>query len=844
MANPSTNSDVISRTDSGFPDYLDFAVLRSSSIEYLSSLTGKVWTDYNVHDPGITILEMLIYALLDLGYRTNLPVEDIFARNPADTSKDNNFFTPAQILTCNPVTITDFRKMLIDINGVKNAWLTVAEDITLMNLCNKANTPLIESANNSTTCSTYINGLYHITLQLDDPLLRTKEDVINDVKEKLLSHRNLCEDFIDISVLCPLNIGICADIGLTTNASAEDVYINIVKVLEKFFSQAPKFYTLQQLLDKNKKIEDIFAGRPYNLKTSHGFVDTDEFEEIRLKTEIHLSDIYNVLLSIDGVATVKKLKLTQDGKTFSDKWQFIIPAGYTTVFSTAFSSVQFSINGIVVPVDYQKISSAVKAASDNSNKLWQPAANIDLAVPAGIYHNDLAEYYSIQNEFPLNYAIGEGGLPKDATPQRQAQALQLKGYLLFFDQLLANYLSQLCNIRNLFSFKLNGDTGNQRTYFINELKNVPDFAKLILNVTDESGASTAIKNNSTLGYPVLKKDFEKLKKQGNFTSSDLRKIQQAFTCKTQNEFSTIAGFLQNNFSNSNLYQVSSSLATTDNSFFYYIDFPAEDIIVTGELYATTADALRAINLLPAMGEIAANYKSFGTGNGAVSFTIQLNQLAYAGYLSQVIEDKSSFEPRRDGFLNHLLSRFAEQFTDYALLSYSFLEEDELYAGIIKSKEDFLKKYPLLSSSRGKAFDYRSSAKNNISGFEKRFKSYAGIESSSSNSLCNFEVVKYADTYSVQLNLAGFDLFNTTGTYEGPSNAQVAVQSIFSSLADAEKYRIEFIKHDAKYQLQIAFNDNTDAAYYPALFNSKQDAENVAASMQKMFAKTQTPNIIA
>ncbi|HMC85254.1 MAG TPA: hypothetical protein VKI61_07000, partial [Chitinophagaceae bacterium] len=386
---------------------------------------------------------------------------------------------------------------------------------------------------------------------------------------------------------------------------------------------------------------------------------------------------------------------------------------------------------------------------------------------------------------------------------------------------------------------------NHRTYFINELKDtVPDFTKLILNVTDESGASTAIKNNSPLGYPVLKKDFEKLKKQGNFTSSDLRKIQQAFTCKTQNEFSTIAGFLQNNFSNSNLYQVSSSLATTDNSFFYYIDFPAEDIIVTGELYATTADALRAINLLPAMGEIAANYKSFGTGNGAVSFTIQLNQLAYAGYLSQVIEDKSSFEQRRDGFLNHLLSRFAEQFTDYALLSYSFLEEDELSAGIIKSKEDFLKKYPLLSSSRGKAFDYRSSAKNNISGFEKRFKSYAGIESSSSNSLCNFEVVQYADTYSVQLNLAGFDLFNTTGTYEGPSNAQVAVQSIFSSLADAEKYRIEFIQHDAKYQLQIAFNDNTDAAYYPALFNSKQDAENVAASMQKMFAKTQTPNIIA
>ena len=371
MADPSTNSDTISRTNSGFPDYMDFAALRTISIEYLSGLTGKVWTDYNVHDPGITILEMLIYALLDLGYRTNLPVEDIFARKPADTTPDNNFFTPAQILTCNPLTITDFRKMLIDINGVKNAWLTVADDIKLEDWCNTTNRAVANSVDHVTPCLTYVNGLYHIILQLDDSSSAIKGDIIEAVKNELQSYRNLCEDYIDISVLCTLDIGICADIGLEPGASAEDVYVNIVKVMEDFFSPAPKFYTLQQLLDKNKKIEDIFAGRPYNLKSSHGFVDTEEFEAIILKSEIHLSDIYNTLLSIDGIATVKKLKLTQDGKKFSDNWQFTIPPSYTTVFSTAFSSVQFSLNRIVVPVDYQKISTAVKAVSDNSNKLIQ-----------------------------------------------------------------------------------------------------------------------------------------------------------------------------------------------------------------------------------------------------------------------------------------------------------------------------------------------------------------------------------------------------------------------------------------------------------------------------------------
>ena len=80
----------ISKNNTGFPAYLDFDKLRTEGIGYLGTLSGKLWTDHNVHDPGITILEELCYALLDLGYRTNLPVEDILSRNPGDTSKDTS----------------------------------------------------------------------------------------------------------------------------------------------------------------------------------------------------------------------------------------------------------------------------------------------------------------------------------------------------------------------------------------------------------------------------------------------------------------------------------------------------------------------------------------------------------------------------------------------------------------------------------------------------------------------------------------------------------------------------------------------------------------------------------
>src|SRR5664279_2347522 len=123
MPNGSTNNNAVSTSGSVIPEYLDFNTIRSDSIAYLGELTGAIWTDYNEHDPGITILEMLCYAMLDLNYRGKFPVADILARNPGDTSPDTNFFTAAKILGCNPLTITDYRKLLIDIDGVKNAWL-------------------------------------------------------------------------------------------------------------------------------------------------------------------------------------------------------------------------------------------------------------------------------------------------------------------------------------------------------------------------------------------------------------------------------------------------------------------------------------------------------------------------------------------------------------------------------------------------------------------------------------------------------------------------------------------------------------------------------------------------
>ncbi len=48
----------------------DYEELRKTGIRHIENLASQIWTDYNIHDPGITSLEILCYALTDLSYRT------------------------------------------------------------------------------------------------------------------------------------------------------------------------------------------------------------------------------------------------------------------------------------------------------------------------------------------------------------------------------------------------------------------------------------------------------------------------------------------------------------------------------------------------------------------------------------------------------------------------------------------------------------------------------------------------------------------------------------------------------------------------------------------------------
>ena len=101
----------------------DYGSLRKQGFKGIEQLGSDIWTDYNNSDPGITMLEAVCYAITDLAYRNGFEIKDLLApeKPDADTWKQI-FYTARQILHNNPLTLDDYRKMIIDVAGVRNAW--------------------------------------------------------------------------------------------------------------------------------------------------------------------------------------------------------------------------------------------------------------------------------------------------------------------------------------------------------------------------------------------------------------------------------------------------------------------------------------------------------------------------------------------------------------------------------------------------------------------------------------------------------------------------------------------------------------------------------------------------
>ncbi|MBD1848314.1 hypothetical protein H6F89_34200 [Cyanobacteria bacterium FACHB-63] len=786
----------ISKQNPTFPAYLDFQVLRQIGIDHLQTLSSQIWTDYNLHDPGVTILEVLCYAVTDLGYRTNLDTRTLLSVNPAaPDSQESNFFTPDEILTCNPVTELDWRKRLIDIPGVRNAWFrkvrtyqpAIYVDCENEKLQYKSQYKSLESKSleqkNANLREQIIDettregdrqtakqkqdkplpinpkGLYRILLDLEPTRRKdacgqtylTSEETLKQVKAVLCDYRNLCEDFHEILVLDEEEIALCTEIELDAVADPEDVLVEIYVRVQEFLAPRLRFYSLQELLSQGKSLADIFSGRPSALHdartiyASHGFINVDELTDLELPRQIHTSDLYQILLDVPGVRAIKKLSIINyiNGLPQSEgnPWCLQLTENHRPVLGVTQSKVTFYKGDLPFKADGDEVERRYYEQQTAYIKAPRDRFDLDLPVPGGSYV-DLADHYSIHHDLPLTYGVGEDGLPDTATLLRKGQAKQLKGYLIFFDQILANYLSQLSHVRDLFSWKQTDDRPTQRTYFPQRLTNVPNVEDIILNYRSSPG-------------------------------SDL---------PTGEEESTV-----------------------------FIDYKA--------------------------------------------------------WLNAIQEDPITYRDRRNRFLDHLLARFAESFTDYVLLNYRIDGRRPDEATIMSSKARFLEEYPVLSRDRFRASNYCNCDPkknpiwntNNVSGFQQRvsrlmgtdIEPLTGKEKFWRRSLSHYRVTPEQDKQNPQ------DVFpisiqwsSTTSALKGKCTsstltaAQRALEAFLQTALNPAHYRRLSYRYYYHYSWNVVDGESNPLVSYDRSFFNQTDRNAALASLIKALKPILNPAEIA
>lgn len=740
----------------------DFNYLREKGLTYIQQLSGKLWTDHNLHDPGITILEVLCYALMDLGYRTGFSMNDL-VREPDGAVTSNAFHPANRIFTSGPITANDYRRILVDINGVRNAWVfpvdengkTWGEGIPLFAYCRDSVLlhgsqidsliPIPEDRQHvRENEEVRIKGLYAVKVELDehplygdlnssvvpikfikDPLAASEAEVIfphwssvdKDGKE-LISMFNAKPSQVTVELIVPSNIQLKAFEKLqrskwetrwtikygTEMRVLENVIVKMTKMPDKFKGLVIGKTLIESINDLvSKEAVTRYNNRPRRI--------FEIFSVIRKKLMQHRNLCEDFLHNIGTVDT--------EDLTICSDIDLDVNADIESVQAQVFATVE---NYLLPPVQFSTLKELLDKGIPVEEIFSGPLLEHGFLTNEAIQKADLKQQYytsdilsllmdipGIKNVRNFQFSISKNGVVKQGidgwkitvTPNHKLKLNREKCKLLYFKNNLPlnakfresiNKLRLQQSIQTHLKYKdpssaIDLPVGKYRDLdkhytILNEFpmlyglgeKDLPDEAS-----TEQKAKVKQLEAYLTFFDQLLADYFSQLLNIKDMLSWKTEKKQTYFTQYFYPE-------------------------TDASQLFWQIDFLgkklADDFIV--ERSSAEKDHLKD-----------------KTG------------------LEYLKESTATYHDRRNRLLDHLISRFAESFNDYAVYMYALpdemvIDDEDVSHKLITDKINFLQNYPELSSQRSKAYDYSLSedeilGTKDISGFARRMMALLGME---------------------------------------------------------------------------------------------------------------------
>jgi hypothetical protein len=420
------DSELFIRKKPEQPDETDFQQLQRSALETIQRLSGNLWTDFNEHDPGVTIMDALNYAITELNYQCSFPLED-YLNGSENGYKPDEFglFRPDQVYPSSPVTEQDYCKLIFDsVEEIAGLWMVKAEGV--------------------------LPGIFDIILDLIPTATDSdREEIYQKVFRIYHQNRNLCENLGKIHFREKEMLEMAGEIELDEDADVSEVLARAYFICAKYFNPGMKYHDLRELLSSNPNWPNLFDGPLLR----SGIIDNDSV--MPAKMTFFISDVHYQIRKIKGVRTVKNIFLTKDEVCYSDEIQCSdIFHSYTIRFPSTKQDVQLLLlkgnkealyNFDEMVRWYKKL---IVAEYGHQNQYAGLIGGFSFT--KGNYNN-FSGYSSVQNDFPDFYGINDKGVPNYFDEKRKAQAKQLKGYLLAFDMAMAGSLHELNTLNQLLN---------------------------------------------------------------------------------------------------------------------------------------------------------------------------------------------------------------------------------------------------------------------------------------------------------------------------------------------------------------------------------------------------------
>lgn len=845
----------------------DYYRLRREGIGFIEQMGSSLWTDYNTHDPGITILEALCYAITDLAFRTRWDLKDLLA--PATPSSDPKqpfpnqpFFTAREILTVNPWTPDDFRRLLIDLDGVRNAWVFCKEcacDVHYYDWCEDDKLTLSYQKPDNAKLQApakkvELLGLYEILLELEADL------ELGDLNDRKIEHT------------------------YKTIFDAEGKSHPVTMEL-RFPEWALEQRDAWRLFLKNSDAFEGKNGPSFNLellKFNRNKTDNTPLSDVELRNNwrnvLYASFRIELLPGREQI-TIENAALRMFGDTFAKSqttvsgFETILKDNTTLGFIQRYRNKLFKVEQAVADAkallhDHRNLDEDYCHVRGVAVEDVAVCADVEVAPDADIeriqaqiwfkieqYLNPPVPFYTLQElldtGIPVEDIFNGPKLSNGFIKAEELEAAGLKTVLRTSD--IINRLMDIKGVvavNNLLLSKYDAE-GNVTKGAADPTWNADSTLNNGTPLFDDNKTSASwLLFVGALHQPRLYHNMSRFLFCKNGLPF-LPRMDEAYDTLTQLRGEAERPKIKN--TSNDLPVPSGTFRSPEDYSPVQYSFPVTYGIGTDGLPSHVSTLRRAQarqmkaylmvfeqHLGNAFAQIAHTADLFSLDptirrtyfvrefsealiQGYTDMTSGLNQSALEGMTETVAE----FHERRNRFLDHIMARFGEQFVEYALLLTNLQGQQVALDRLIADKLSFLKAYPLISHDRGKGLNYKKNpcSPENVPGLKKRISLLLGYPDLTFYWTVDGPVL---GQYTVTLQLKdrhGTNWFQGTLIIPSIGSDTVtlkAFREIIVRMVQPGAY--EIVPETSQFRLKLKDKNGDPLAQHQELFQTKVDAK--------------------